>query len=112
MNIFYKIIIGFFLLLLVILLIILGIDLNNNKYKFVPVLSDCPDYWETTLDTNNNIVCINTHNLGLKSQCNISKFTTDKKWFLSNHIKCNLKNFFNRCKITWDGLTNNDTLKC
>ena len=68
MNYINKIVLVFCSLLLVILLILLVINLNSNKYKFAPVISDCPDYWETTTDANNNIVCLNTHNLGNNSQ--------------------------------------------
>lgn len=119
MNYINKIFLVFSTLLLVILLILLGIDLYTNKYKFVPVTADCPDYWETTTDANNNIVCLNTHNLGKNSPgCYLPKFVYKKNklntylTFNNMTLKCYLKMIFNACNITWDGLTNNESLKC
>jgi len=111
MNIINKIVVTFFSLLLAIILILLVINLDKDKYKFAPIISDCPDYWTTTLDpTNeNNIQCINSKNLG---KCNMPKLSINKQQLNSNIFKCNLKRELNNCYITWDGLTNNDTLKC
>lgn len=119
MNYINKIVLVFFSLLLVILLILLVINLNDNKYKFVPVTSDCPDYWETSTDASNNIVCKNTHNLGNNNCSNNSEFRYKKNSlntyvnFANNMtLKCFFKMILNQCNITWDGLTNNDSLKC
>ena len=40
------------------------------------------------------------------------KLSINKQQLNSNIFKCNLKTELNNCYITWDGLTNNDTLKC
>lgn len=120
MNYINKIVLVFFSLLLVILLILLVINLNSNKYKFAPVISDCPDYWETTTDASNNIVCLNTHNLGNNSSgCYFPKLVYKKNklntylmYYSNMTLKCYLKRIFNACNVTWDGLTNNETLKC
>ena len=119
MNYINKIFLVFSTLLLVILLILLGIDLYTNKYKFVPVTADCPDYWETTTDASNNIVCINTHHLGNKLLgCDIPKLRYKKNElnsylkYSNMTLKCFFKMLLNACNITWDGFTNNNILKC
>ena len=42
MNIINKIVVTFFSLLLAIILILLVINLDKDKYKFAPIISDCP----------------------------------------------------------------------
>ena len=111
MNLINKIVVIFFSSLLAIILIFIVIDLDKNKYKFTPIISDCPDYWTTTLDTTNeNIIkCVNSKKLG---NCEFPKLNITKQKLNSNNYKCSIKRRLNNCNITWDGITNNDTLKC
>jgi hypothetical protein len=111
MNIINKIVLIFFSLLLATLLVLVVINLNNSKYKFSPIISDCPDYWSIQVDpkNNNNITCLNTKNLGT---CNIPKFSITKQELKLDSIRCMIKKTLNMCKFTWDGISNNDRLKC
>lgn len=97
-------------ILLIIILVIIGVSLYTAKYSdsFPPVLANCPDYW---LDNSkgNASECVNVKGLG-NSACqrkiDFSSYST------GNAGLCSKKAWAKSCDITWDGISNDDTLKC
>ena len=97
--------------LLIIALIITGVlvmkALMNEKYP--PIISDCPDYWDVTYNSDKNLVCknVSTINRG-RSGCNnypVSQFLLNGS--TDNDILCEKYKWSKKCDIAWDGVTNN-----
>jgi len=112
---FNKIVLIIATIVLIVSLLILGYFLNvallNDSYP--PVISECPDYWDISLNTFDEKECINvsTINRGNGStDCktlNFAQFSvngTDKE-----SVICTKKQKANDCGLTWDGITNNST---
>ena len=112
---FNKIVLIIATIVLIISLLILGYFLNvallNDTYP--PVISECPDYWDISLNNSDEKQCINvsTINRGNSSaDCKILNFSqfsvngTDKE-----SVICTKKQKANKCGFTWDGITNNST---
>ena len=97
-------------ILLIICLVIIGVSLYTAKYSdaFPPVLANCPDYW-LDKSSGNASECFNIKGLG-KPECertkDFSSFST------GNAGLCSKKKWAKSCDITWDGISNNETLKC
>ncbi len=98
--------------ILILCLIIIGITLYRGKYNdiFPPVLANCPDYW---LDASNgdSSNCVNVKNLG-NDGCEKRIDFSKKGRYGGPNSMCRKKKWANSCNITWDGITNNDELKC
>lgn len=112
---FNKIVLIIATIVLIVALLILGYFLNvallNDSYP--PVISECPDYWDVSLNSLGQKECINVSTINSgngSSECNtlnISIFTeagSDK-----NSIICEKKKKANECGLNWDGVTNNST---
>lgn len=113
MNIVNNIIVGVFIILLAFLLITLGINLDKNNNKFKPIITKCPDYFKegnelVKHNTASWYSCLNDKKLG----CKVPKVWIHNDINDSNDIKCFYKNYLNNCNLTWDGITNDDSLKC
>ena len=97
--------------LLIIVLIFIGISLYRNKqhFQYPPVAANCPDYW---LDESNGdgVKCVHPKNLG-KKECP-KKLDFSAPFWSSDKGLCMKKNMANRCDLTWDGVTNNNTMVC
>ena len=111
---FNKIVLTIASIILIIALITLGVFLKKSlqEYTFPPVISDCPDYWDVSYNSNNNsISCqnISTINKGMgTTKCN--DFNPDL--FKSNgtgfyDVLCEKYKWARECRIAWDGVTNN-----
>ena len=103
---FTKIVIFIASSILIIILISIGYAMYKTKYKtaFPPVVSDCPDYWESK-----NGKCINVKKIGV---CNIGDnnsmdFTTNN--FKGHSGLCNKSKWSKLCKVSWNGVTNAGT---
>lgn len=81
----------------------------GSNSKFPPVASQCPDYWSMETKTSNgnpNTYCENKLKIGIGTPGTCKTFdTTDysdqcAQWALAN-----------KCKITWDGISNNDSVQ-
>lgn len=110
MEYFQSAVLTVFSILLIIVLLIIGVSLYTAKYSsaYPPVLANCPDYWLDN-SSGNASECINVKSLG-NSACqrkmDFSSYST------GNAGLCSKKKWANSCNVTWDGISNNDTLKC
>jgi len=111
MDDFQKIVILIAIILLIIFLILIGIALYRNKstYQYPPVIANCPDYW---LDESDGSVskCVNVKNLG-NSKCPKTLDFSSVFWS-SDKGPCAKKKLAQGCDLTWDGVTNNNSMKC
>tara|TARA_B100000902_G_scaffold241257_1_gene228495 strand:- start:708 stop:1082 length:375 start_codon:yes stop_codon:yes gene_type:complete len=111
---FNKIVLIIATIVLIISLLILGYFLNvallNDTYP--PVISECPDYWDLSLNSLGQKECINVSTINSgngMSECktlNLTDFSisgTDK-----NSEICAKKTKANTCNFNWDGVTNNN----
>lgn len=97
--------------LLIIIMIFIGISLYRNKknFQYPPVAANCPDYW-LDQSTEGRIVCVDAKNLG-KKDC-MKKINVSEASWLSEKALCQKKQWANRCELTWDGVTNNNSMVC
>ena len=113
---FNKIVLTIATIILIIMLIFTGFFLNRSMYNdnFPPVISDCPDYWDVSLNSNGDKNCINIMdiNTGLgTSNCRsrlLSLFNVNGN--SKDEILCSKQKWAKDCKINWDGITNNNNL--
>lgn len=102
-------------------MIFIGTILYQNKYSAIypPTSSDCPDYWlnkedkdasTSSIDPDPKQLCYNVKNLGRPSCDKEMDFTTD--YWQGTQGDCRKIEWANKCDLTWDGITNNDTIKC
>jgi hypothetical protein len=99
------------LTLLIIFLIFIGISLYKNKSnsQYPPVAANCPDYW---LDesTGSGVKCYNAKNLGNSSCPKTLDFSAP--FWSSDKGMCMKKSMALRCNLTWDGVTNGNSMVC
>lgn len=111
MATFQTTIINIAVILLIIMLFFIAISLyrNKNNFQYPPVAANCPDYW---LDESNGegIKCVNPKNLG-KKECP-KKLDFSAPFWSSDKGLCMKKSMANRCNLTWDGVTNNNSMVC
>jgi len=99
--------------LLIIGLVIIGLfsvkSIQDSAYP--PIISDCPDYWNVSYDSNKNKICqhnsINspqTSNTGCVDYP-VSLFSANGTSV--NDIICEKNKWAKKCNIHWDGITNN-----
>tara|TARA_B110001450_G_scaffold61043_2_gene57823 strand:- start:91 stop:465 length:375 start_codon:yes stop_codon:yes gene_type:complete len=111
---FNKIVLIIATIVLIVSLLILGYFLNvallNDSYP--PIISECPDYWDLSLNSLGDKECINVSTINSgngMSECktlNLTEFInngTDK-----NSVICAKKTKANTCNFNWDGVTNNN----
>ena len=106
MGTFKKIVIGVAGVVLVISLVMIGMSISNSKYSeaYPPVTAACPDYWKLNPTTG---MCENTHNLG---NCASNEDFTKAPYNSSAEGLCAKKMWADSCNVTWDGITNNETV--
>ena len=125
-------IVGISLLISVIIFSIMIFFINREE-KFPPVIADCPDYWITSKlfdnDNNLNIIenghvrrevkkmnlsnnsesqCVNVKNLGSKYCSKIMNFNNIP--YSSTDGNCAKYKWATSCDLTWDGITNNNSV--
>ena len=94
-------------ILLVLILLFTGYILYRNKYtgEFPPVISECPDYWVSQIESGQNI-CSNVKNLG-KASCSKKMNFNRPPWNGSDSV-CYKSKWARSCDLTWDGITNSN----
>tara|TARA_Y100000741_G_scaffold51210_4_gene35079 strand:+ start:5771 stop:6106 length:336 start_codon:yes stop_codon:yes gene_type:complete len=106
MNSFQKTIITISTIILIISLILVSTFLSKALMEetYPPIIADCPDYWDVTYDTTNNIICSNktTINEGRQhnDKCKNINITQDMDI-------CQKSQLARECDLAWDGVTNN-----
>ena len=108
---FQQIVIMIAIVLLIICLIFIGIALYRNKstLQYPPVVANCPDYWlDESDDTSSK--CVNAQNLG-NSKCQKTLDFSGTNWSGDRGL-CAKKKLAQSCELTWDGITNNSSIKC
>jgi hypothetical protein len=118
---FQSIVLKIAIVIFIICMIFIGTILYQNKYSAVypPVGSECPDYWlnredkdapTSGVDPQPKELCYNVKNLGNASCNKEMDFTTD--YWQGTQGDCRKLEWARKCDLTWDGITNNDTIKC
>ena len=90
--------------ILAISIIIIGINLYRQRATaaYPPIISDCPDYWEI-----NGTKCKLSNN-SLTPGCPETDF--GKPIYKGTKGLCEKQKWAKVCKVTWDGITNNNDL--
>ena len=131
MNSFMKTLIMVFSIILVISLTIIGLVMyyDKHKYTFPPKVSACPDYWvdsnflksgdnaeqysdsgvdASTLGTD---MCVNVKKLGVCQNQKVMNFNespyNDSGTSGPTSGACAKAKWAKKCRITWDGISNN-----
>ena len=99
-------------ILLILGLIIIGIIIVRTLEgeDFPPVVTDCPDYWNVTYNSANEIICKNNNiNSGHSSnRCrNYPTATFTVNGTSEADKMCEKQKWAKECNINWDGITNN-----
>lgn len=92
-------------LLLVFIILSIFFYRNRKQNRFPPFRSDCPDYW-----VNENGSCVNKSGMG-KSSCETNIDFRKGQWVGDKGL-CSKKAWAKSCNITWDGISNNESVKC
>ena len=114
---FNKIVLTIATILLSISFILLGISLTKSLYEdvFPPIVSDCPDYWDVSYNSNDDVACKNTSTInsgnGTVACGSIDGYPVDL--FSSSgtnkyDVICEKYKWARKCGIVWDGITNNN----
>lgn len=127
LSTFNKVIIIVTSIVLIISLLIYGLLINSaqkNDYKFPPKISKCPDYWDIS-NNNDNTICtvrginykdvlyqpINTSVLTVDQNNRDISYNTNIMKYNDKDSICELYEWSNNNKISWSGITNDESLK-
>lgn len=110
LNKFNKTILFSAIIILIIALIVIGIMLNyalfNDNYP--PIISDCPDYWDVSLNSDNEPSC---HNIVRQNSGTCNNTYPVDSFYQSgsneSNLICEKYKWAKKCNISWDGITNN-----
>jgi hypothetical protein len=107
---FYKTISIIALILLVVCLSFVGVAMveSSTKSKFPPHVSECPDFF--VKNANGQCVDEKTLLINAPSDCNFKKWVAPAEgWPSSGRFseKCVKQQWAKKCKVNWDGITNN-----
>lgn len=125
---FNKVVIIVTSIVLIISLLVYGVLINSaqkNDYKFPPQISKCPEYWDISSNSNNTICKergINNNNNNFSNTANSSVLTINSDnndisyntYIMKYNDKdsiCGIYEWSNSNKISWSGITNDETLK-
>ena len=114
---FNKIVLIIATIVLIIMLILLYLFLSKALFEdsYPPVISNCPDYWDISLNSEGENICINTNSVNIGNNTedciNIQPIQFELDSTSKEDTLCSKYNWAKSCKITWDGITNNTT-KC
>ena len=112
LNSFNKTLLFSAIVVLIIVLIIVGVMLQYALFNanYPPVISDCPDYWDVSLNDENEVFCKNVirKNSGIcaNNEYPVSQFYNTGS--NDNEVICEKYKWAKRCNIHWDGITNNN----
>jgi len=91
------------LLILIPVITIVIIKANNKKQNWIPIVSECPDYWKLSKSEDGHVRCKpNKKNAEYASPYGFYTYQLPTKM---NKYEYAIKN-----KITWDGITNDQSL--
>tara|TARA_B100000287_G_C20458218_1_gene712235 strand:- start:48 stop:452 length:405 start_codon:yes stop_codon:yes gene_type:complete len=112
LNKFNKTILFSAIVILIIVLIIIGVMLNYSLFNenYPPIISDCPDYWDVSLNSDNQVAC---HNIVRQNTgtCNNNTYPVEQFYAYASNPKdviCAKYKWAKECNISWDGITNNN----
>lgn len=112
---FQKTVVIVALVVLVIALIFVAIMLvvQANSDNFPPYSSSCPDYWnmEQSDDDDGSDMCINSKSLGKVNHSGCKQLDPNNSLFSGSSGDCNKYRYAKTCAVTWDGITNSETLR-
>ncbi len=112
LNKFNKTILFSAIVILIIVLIIVGIMLYYALFNasYPPVISDCPDYWDVSFNSDNEIVCVNISRqntgTGNDNEYPVELFKSSGSY--EEDIICEKYKWSKKNNISWDGITNNN----
>jgi hypothetical protein len=93
----------FVFLALIPIFVIIVIRANNKKQIWAPMISACPDYWKLSKSKDGHIRC--------KPDKKNAEYSSAHGFFSYQlPTKMNKYEYAVQNKITWDGITNDDTL--
>lgn len=112
LNKFNKTILFSAIVILIIVLIIVGVMLHYAMLNadYPPVISDCPDYWDVSLNSNNEVICNNVSRRNSGTCGNNTYPISIFKQYASNKDSeiCAKYRWAKNCNISWDGIINNN----
>ena len=127
LSTFNKVIIMVTSIVLIISLLVYGLLINSaqkNNYKFPPKISKCPDYWDISnnaddtyciqrgINTNNNVFpAVNNSILSVDNNYRDISYNTDIMKYNDKDSICSIYEWSNSNKISWSGITNDESLK-
>jgi hypothetical protein len=111
MNNFQKTVLTISTIILIFSLVILAIFLSKSFYEesYPPVISDCPDYWDISLNPDGYIHCINNTDINL-GELQDNGYPCDISHNINTTL-CDKYTTAKECNLVWDGVTNN-TKRC
>jgi len=97
-------------ILLILVLTLIGISLYRSKHSsdYPPVIGSCPDYWLDNSTEGNGKSCTNVKGLGDSGCSETMDFSTPE--YKGKAGLCKKKKWSESCRVTWDGITNNDRI--
>lgn len=114
LSLFNKIVLYTAVIILSISLITLGIFLSKSMFEdsYPPIISDCPDYWDVSYNSNNDIICKNTSTInegrGDAACTNYPVTEFESSGSDKYSVICEKYKWAKRCNLAWDGITNNN----
>lgn len=88
---------------------------NMHKSEFPPTKSACPDFWKSVgKDTCENVKGLGDCCTGDDHACNVDGHPTQMRF--GSHFQnadkgpCRKATWAKKCKLDWNGFTNNDTI--
>jgi len=99
-------------IILIASLVVLGLFISKTMFEeaYPPIVSDCPDYWDVS-NNSDSINCINNIDINAgrgTSKCRsipASEFNSNGNSI--DEVLCTKFNWAKECGIVWDGVTNN-----
>lgn len=127
LSTFNKVIIIVTSIVLIISLLVYGLLINSaqkNNYKFPPKISKCPDYWDIS-NNDDYTICIdrgiNNNNNNFPNPANSSilsvsdgndiSYNTNIMKYNDKDSICGIYEWCNSNKISWGGISNDESLK-
>ena len=109
---FNKIVLIIATIVLIVMLVLLYIFLSKALFEdsYPPVVSDCPDYWDISLNSNGEQECIDNLKInsgsGASNCRNILPALFEVGGQHKDGVICNRYDIAKECNLIWDGITN------
>ena len=112
LNKFNKTILFSAIIVLILILIIIGIMLRYAMFNaaYPPIISDCPDFWDVSLNSDETINCINVsrRNTGTSYDNTYPVDQFYENGSNEDDVICAKYKWSRENNISWDGITNNN----